>query len=226
MAEPARIPCEPCGLENVDGKWGLKMMRESGAGFTERQTVTIARPARWARGPRTVGAFVPKLTKKAFEKYGFPAAALLTDWAAIVGPELASFTQPEKLKWPRGARGKAADFGESASQEPIDGAATLVLRADGPCSIEVQQQAGLIIERINRYFGYRAVRDLRVIQAPIVRLKAVTQHADVGLDSRKAKPRDVVQTRSTIANVRDPLLKGALERMSQGIGARLASRGA
>ena len=41
------------------------------------------------------------LMRPAFEKYGFPAAAILTDWAAIAGPELAAFTAPERLKWPR-----------------------------------------------------------------------------------------------------------------------------
>jgi hypothetical protein len=34
---------------------------------------------------RAVGAFLPRLTRKAFEKYGFSAATLLTDWPAIVG---------------------------------------------------------------------------------------------------------------------------------------------
>ncbi len=41
---------------------------------------------------RVVGAFVPGLTRKSFEKYGFSTATLLTDWAIIVGKELAQFT--------------------------------------------------------------------------------------------------------------------------------------
>ena len=50
---------------------------------------------------RAVGAFVPGLTRKSFEKYGFSTATLLTDWTVIVGAELAQFTLPERLKWPR-----------------------------------------------------------------------------------------------------------------------------
>src|SRR5262245_45216734 len=50
---------------------------------------------------KAVGSFLPRLTQKAFEKYGFSAATLITDWPAIAGLELAAFTAPERLKWPR-----------------------------------------------------------------------------------------------------------------------------
>ena len=33
---------------------------------------------------------------------GFAAAALITDWALIVGKDVAGYTAPERLKWPRG----------------------------------------------------------------------------------------------------------------------------
>ena len=47
------------------------------------------------------GSFVPQLTRKAFEKFGFSAATLIMDWPTIVGGEIAYYTQPERLKWPR-----------------------------------------------------------------------------------------------------------------------------
>ena len=34
---------------------------------------------------KSVGELVPALTRPAFEKYGFPAAAILTNWEAIAG---------------------------------------------------------------------------------------------------------------------------------------------
>ena len=114
------------------------------------------------RGPaylavKAVGTFVPKLTQKAFEKYGFSSATLLTDWARIVGTELARDTVPERLKWPRGA----ADDTTSA------GGATLVLRVDPARALDISYKERQITERINTYFGYRAVADLRIIQAPV-----------------------------------------------------------
>jgi hypothetical protein len=112
---------------------------------------------------RAVGAFVPGLTRKSFEKYGFSTATLLTDWTVIVGAELAKFTLPERLKWPRNVD---AYEDVDASQKGRPGA-TLVLRVDGPRAIEVQYQTTQIIERINAHFGYRAVGDVRFIQAPL-----------------------------------------------------------
>ena len=108
---------------------------------------------------RAVGTFVPKLTRKAIEKYGFSAAALLTDWAAIVGADLARWTEPKRLKWPRTVDAYAEN---EAAGRP---GATLELRVDGARALDVQYKGRQIIERINSYFGYRAVADLRIVQA-------------------------------------------------------------
>jgi len=115
-------------------------------------------------GPRAVGAFLPKLTQKAFEKFGFSAATIITEWAGIVGGELAGYTCPERLKWPkRGEDGTAEPENRSRTRS----GATLILRVDGPRSIEVQLRSRQIIERINAYFGYPAVTELRILQAPV-----------------------------------------------------------
>ena len=44
-----------------------------------------------------------------------------------------------------------------------------MLRVDGPRAIEVQHRAGQILERVNTYFGYRAVAEMRILQAPVTR---------------------------------------------------------
>jgi hypothetical protein len=112
---------------------------------------------------RAVGSFVPRLTRKSFEKYGFSSAVLLTDWAAIVGDEIASYTQPQRLKW--ACRVEAhSDIEHGAEGRP---GATLMLRVEGPRAIELQYQSRQILERINAYFGYRAVSEMRFVQAPI-----------------------------------------------------------
>ena len=56
--------------------------------------------------------------------------------------------------------------------------ATLVLRIEGPRAIEVQHRAAQILERINAYFGYRAVTDMRFLQAPIARVARPKTHAE------------------------------------------------
>jgi hypothetical protein len=152
-------------------------------------------------GVKAVGSFVPGLTRKAFEKYGFSAATLIMDWATIAGRELAAYTAPERLKWPRGVERSEEDAAATAKGRP---GATLVLRVDGGRSLDVQYNGRQIIERINAYFGYAAVADLRIVQAP------------VGADVRHTlpQPRPVGGPLTVeVAHVADPGLRDALARL-------------
>lgn len=114
-----------------------------------------------AKSPaRAVGSFVPRLTRKVFEKFGFSAASLITDWERIAGADVAAWCQPERLRWPRQA-------GEQSDGESRRGAATLLLRVDPARALDIQYRQRQIAERINAYFGYRAVGEIRILQAPL-----------------------------------------------------------
>ena len=156
-------------------------------------------------GAKAVGTFVPRLTRQAFEKFGFSAATLITDWALIVGADLARATAPERLKWPKGvaAQGKAVE--EVDQGRP---GATLILRVDDGRALDIQYKSRQIIERINAYFGYRAVADLRILQAPLDRRFAAP------LPPAATKPQPVP---AEVTAVEDPGLRQALERMAQGV---------
>jgi hypothetical protein len=113
---------------------------------------------------KAVGSFVPKLAAKAFERYGFHSAEIMTAWPRVVGAEIAGFTAPERIKWPRGPSGSSgAEDGTGAA-----GGATLVIRVEPARALDVEYRSAEIIDRINRYFGYRAIAVLRLIQAPLL----------------------------------------------------------
>ena len=156
-------------------------------------------------GARTLGSFVPALTRKAFEKYGFSTATLITDWPAIVGKDLANQTAPEKLKWPRAPEVSATDAKPEAKGRP---GATLFLRVEGPRALEIEYKRAQISERINAYFGYRAVADIRIVQAPLPKPRP----------PRVAKriPADTVP----LPAVKDEALRAALEKLGAGINAK------
>lgn len=127
-----------------------------------------APPLRAASRATAVGGLLPRIVKTVFERHGFPVAAILADWPGIAGPDFASFTAPERLVWPRRPRPVLAEDGplkRDAGHRPSG--ATLVLRVDGPRALEVQHAAAQLIERINVYFGYAAVAQLRIIQGPV-----------------------------------------------------------
>lgn len=161
------------------------------------------------KGPaaRAVGSYVPRLTRKVFEKYGFSASAILTDWASIVGEELALYTEPERLKWPRGVEAYG-EVGEGGKGRP---GATLVLRVDGSWALDVQFRSRQIIERINAYFGYRAVAEMRIVQAPVTRAAAAEKRAMRATANPAPEPLPEVEM------VQDKGLRDALERFQAGL---------
>jgi len=153
-------------------------------------------------GPKRASAFTPALTRPAFEKFGFPAAALLTDWAAIAGADIASFSAPERLKWPR----------RPDDPEAVSGAgATLVLRVDGPRALELQYRLAQLIERINAYFGFRAVAQIRLYQAP---LETSASHRP---RPERITPR--ADRKGLVNRIDDPRLRTALSRIAAAIDA-------
>jgi hypothetical protein len=131
---------------------------------TPRPRDVVSAVRRAYTGAKAVGSFIPALTAPAFRKFGFSAATLVTDWPAIAGRELASYSSPQRLVWPKAARGAGAEDHETA--RTARKGATLIVRVDGTHALDVQYASRQIIERINAYFGYAAIESLRIVQAP------------------------------------------------------------
>lgn len=185
-------------------------------GRAERATVPVQRPRTPAYNPaKAVGSFVPRLTQKAFEKYGFSAATLLTDWDKIAGKALAEYTAPERLKWPRGVE-TYGEVDEAGAGRP---GATLILRVDPARALDVEYKAAQIVERINVYFGYRAVAELKVLQAPMKTATGSRQQATGMGAARPVTARVSVEPSASAFDTADPL-QAALARMEAGIRAR------
>ncbi len=111
---------------------------------TERRA--LARAASWAR---PIGAYAARALDPAARARGFATTALLSEWPAIVGAELAQFTMPDKVVWPK----RRDDAEEASPQRGRRGeGAILVLRVEGPRAIEVQHRSGQILERVNCLF--------------------------------------------------------------------------
>jgi hypothetical protein len=111
--------------------------------------------------------------------------------------------------WPR----RREDTEERAPKKGwrVEGA-VLVLRVEGPRAIEVQHRSGQILERVNTYFGYRAVAEMRILQAPVTRKtpRALAPSAPPDAD-----------TLPPSASIEDARLRKALSRLGVASRARL-----
>ena len=160
---------------------------------------------------RTIGALTPKVTKTAFQKFGFATAQLVGDWRAIVGDRLAATTAPDKLRWPK----RPGEVDGDGSAVGPRGGATLVIRVEPAVALDVQYKATMIVERINAYFGYRAVSDLRIVQGHIARQGELAAAAPRPTPGKMRK-----STALPLDGITDEGLKAALQRMQAGLQAR------
>ena len=160
-------------------------------------------PGRKSPPARPLADVVRKALSDAFPKQGFAATELVARWPEIVGPEVSAHSEPEKIRWPRPQR-RAGD----AAPEP----GTLVLRVEGPVAVEIQHLSGIIIERVNRFFGWQAVAELALRQAPLRhRPKARPPAVD---------PEAAARVAATLTDIADDNLRAALARLGAAVRAR------
>jgi hypothetical protein len=107
--------------------------------------------------PRPLSDFSVAALSDTLKLQGFASAEILARWAAIAGPEIAAHSEPIKIAWSR--------RGDEETAEP----ATLVLRVEGPAAIEIQHLSAVILERVNRFFGWQAIGRIALRQAPLRR---------------------------------------------------------
>ena len=134
----------------------------------------------------------------AYAKQGFAARELVTRWVEIIGGELSVHCEPLKIQWPRPVEGQP--------QEP----ATLVLRVEGPMALEIQHSSDVILERVNRFFGWSAVGRLALRQAPLSR-------RDAPKASGAPDAKLVAEVAETLSSVEDEQLRAALARLGASI---------
>jgi hypothetical protein len=145
--------------------------------------------------PRRLADVLHKTLTEAFAKQGFAAVELVTRWPEIVGAEIAAHSQPEKIQWPRTPQAKGVP-------EP----GTLLLRVEGPAAVEIQHLSGVILERVNQFFGWQAVEGVRLRQAPLARRAA--PRALPAPD-----PAAMARIAATLPEIRDDKLRDALARL-------------
>jgi len=103
-------------------------------------------------GLRRLPDLLGRILDPAARRRGLAEARLLTEWPAIVGPELAARSQPVRL-----------------SHRPERAGGVLSLHVAGAAALELQHSEPQVLERINGFFGYPAVARLHLIQAPLRR---------------------------------------------------------
>jgi hypothetical protein len=152
-------------------------------------------------GLRALGGSLGAVTKRAFARRGLTGADIARQWPAIVGSELAAHCRPRQLRFPKAG-------------EAVEG--RLTLRVASGWALQLQHLEPLVLERINGFFGYRAVARLVLQQGPLPTLPGAAGNrrrseaatAPLALDATLAEK---------LSTVADPELRAALEGLGRSL---------
>jgi len=141
---------------------------------------------------RSAGDLVGDIAGVTFKRFGFVQGAVVSRWAEIVGERYAGVSTPESVRFPQGKKSGG----------------TLTLTVVGAHAPLMQHLTPLIIERVNRFFGYAAVDKIAFRQGRVEGAKRPVRPAP------RPVPRELGEGLREIA---DPGLRACLEAIAAGL---------
>ena len=135
---------------------------------------------------RSAGELVGDVGGMAFRKFGFVQANVVSRWKEIVGERYGQVSLPESIRFPAGKKAGG----------------TLTLLVEGAHAPLIQHLGPMIIERVNRFFGYEAVSKVVFRQG---RLPAASPKR-----ARPAPAAVPTELGEGLRNVADPELRACL----------------
>lgn len=128
--------------------------------------------------------------------------ALLGSWDEIAGENFADCTRPEKIAWPR-----HGDPGDEGGHRP----GVLTIACEGARALFLSHAQGELIARINGFFGYPAIGQIRIVQKP-VSTATLKRPRPRKLEGEKAK-----KLAGMMEGITDDKLRLAIERLGTGV---------
>ncbi len=148
---------------------------------------------------RAIADLMPEIGRTAFRRFGFVQSSVVTRWPEIVGPRHARLCAPEAIRFPPGEK----------SQGILQ---LVVVPAHAPI---IQHVIPEIIERVNRFFGYKAVSRVKLRQGEV--------KPPPGREPASAPPslRPIpMELGDSLRDIGDPELRAVLESLARSMGAQ------
>ena len=135
---------------------------------------------------------VPQLLDPLLQKRAGLTTALIGAWPEIAGERIGKFSAPAKIGWSRA----------NSSDDPY-APATLFISADPAVALTLQHETTAIIDRINGFFGYRAIDRVKITQKQM-------RPADTFAARPTPMPEHIKEAAAKVASVENEGLRNAL----------------
>jgi hypothetical protein len=146
---------------------------------------------------RAVSDMLPSVGGAAFRRFGFVQSSIVSRWKEIVGERYSRVSAPESIRFPPGKRA----------------AGVLTLVVESAHAPMMQHVAPVIVERVNRFFGYPAVERVQFRQGVVQVAKTKPRPAPASL---RPLP---VELGDSLRAIADPELRACLESLAHGVAA-------
>ena len=145
--------------------------------------------------PRAAGDLLGDIGGQSFRRFGFVQSAIVSRWGEIVGERYAKASCPESIKFPAGKKAGGV----------------LTLLVEGAHAPLIQHLTPMIVDRVNRFFGYAAINRIVFKQGKIPAPAARPQRPQL-----RPVPKELGEGLREIA---DPELRACLESLAAQIAA-------
>jgi hypothetical protein len=146
---------------------------------------------------RQIADLMPAIGRTAFRRFGFVQSSVVTRWPEIVGERHARHCMPESIRFPPG--------------EKADGILQLVVTPAHATII--QHVIPEIMDRVNRFFGYRAVARVKIRQG-VVQAPKAKEAPRTAPPSLKPIP---IELGDSLRDIGDPELRTVLESLARSL---------
>lgn len=146
------------------------------------------------RDAKSVHELIGGLLEPILAKRAGMTLNLLSGWESLMGDSIGRHTRPEKIQWPR----RVNDL------DPFE-PATLILACESSHAILVQHETDQIIDKVNGFFGFDAIRNVKIRQKPVGTSDNVSTEEHVTMTPDLQERVDAI-----VGDVDDPELRNRL----------------
>ena len=155
--------------------------------------------------PQSIGNTIKKINRNYTSKYGKIEFIIHSNWPKIVGPYFANYSEPKQISRIRDCEN---ELGELIYKNYLH------VSVSSAAALEFQHFKDTIIEKINSYFGYRAIADLRIQQNYIPNIKIPEIQKGY---NQKISEKDKINIKNRVGDMKNNELKNSLVNLGMNI---------